>query len=894
MEGEDDLEAEKEEEEMLDLEVVEELHQVLGVELEMALCLLASTNGQVTQQLVEELSEGVNIRIFHLARGGISTHVEEVRRGDVAVFIGEEPFLHLEVQSPVNSGLRTVISNFTCRCCFQLDTFGMYTVRAVFRAQDPPKAENAAVILPNRTPRLKPFDGCASCGEVEKGSFSDIPYNGGGKGDGTMDKTEARNCTLSTKDKGRGKGKGKGKGKGGPKGNCKTSTRKQEHSRLSVTEAWIELLSSSPSYRLARALNAAMDSFIWGYGSVRTTLPDSTPDGLGNEHLNESATESERPDPSGIRWTRDLETALLNMVVAVEDDLRLTMGASNHVFGMMIRSMGTGSLEAMVNSLKDMLSKALDVQDATALGRLCANVLQFADMDEMGLGIGGLVPKPLIDAAKGVIRAKHDASDKRPLMLALEEVDVCLGGYMEYLGARFGPEDSELRSLERLKSATCELTLSCACHRSGGNFGEDSGKKKLEDCVWEAMQQVWTMACAGRMRLMVLGFNGVGAELSMGRLRWSFALPINGAASLQQQQQGTGLEQGARAREDSIRDHFGLAVSELQETLMGTVSLGSMLGYRIRQQTDGVRGKEELSEAAMLVNSLLSVGFGYLATREEATVIPLMDLYRAVIWLRPDGGGSEQDRGVGDVSNTHKRLKAKHKDIARILRSRERAAAVAEGRKGEVLSLRINTDIRLAVAKLREHHSDAWVGPALEDLWCFMSRGSNTEPPNVGPGRAQCTVGSGQKTEVIVQSKPEMALPSGDGGSSQVLGLGSFFCFELWLGEEMIAADFGNAVGGSFYVATRFYDNKYRRLQPGFILALVETEVLRSAGFSIWDLGGIDQSPMMAYKKTLSQTVERPLFLARFQESRACSRASSSLWAGVVIPEIKERHLLCV
>jgi hypothetical protein len=85
-------------------------------------------------------------------------------------------------------------------------------------------------------------------------------------------------------------------------------------------------------------------------------------------------------------------------------------------------------------------------------------------------------------------------------------------------------------------------------------------------------------------------------------------------------------------------------------------------------------------------------------------------------------------------------------------------------KESTALSLRLNTNIGLAVAKLRAHHKDdCWVGPALEEVWKLMAM---TSPPQL-------------------------------------------MVFELWLGEEMIAADFTHptctSFGSSVFVAVRLY-----------------------------------------------------------------------------------------
>merc|ERR1719240_778796 len=100
------------------------------------------------------------------------------------------------------------------------------------------------------------------------------------------------------------------------------------------------------------------------------------------------------------------------------------------------------------------------------------------------------------------------------------------------------------------------------------------------------------------------------------------------------------------------------------------------------------------------------------------------------------------------------------------------------------------------------------------------------------------------------------------------------FAFELWLHEvakdggeakapRLVAADFGHphTHGLAYYVTTRFFDREFRTLQPGFILAFAESECMRRAGVELWDLGGADKSPMMAYKPQVAIEMNRSEFL---------------------------------
>ena len=90
---------------------------------------------------------------------------------------------------------------------------------------------------------------------------------------------------------------------------------------------------------------------------------------------------------------------------------------------------------------------------------------------------------------------------------------------------------------------------------------------------------------------------------------------------------------------------------------------------------------------------------------------------------------------------------------AKRLRELSRVLRAAKKQGCATLSLRLNTDIDMAIDKLRAHHKDdCWVGAQLAEVWKMMTR---TTPPQL-------------------------------------------MVFELWLGQEMIAADFTHPIWTSF------------------------------------------------------------------------------------------------
>ena len=309
-------------------------------------------------------------------------------------------------------------------------------------------------------------------------------------------------------------------------------------------------------------------------------------------------------------------------------------------------------------------------------------------------------------------------------------------------------------------------------------------------------------------------------------------------------------------------------MQQLSETLvMDAISIGSVMGYTLNDNN--------VAESAAIIASLMEVGIAYV-TSESGKLMGLMPMERSLlvlndpansdreissrqtnnVWVDPSAATQSTINATAVTPITGTKvpfvippaLRKRSKDMLRVFRNNVK----------QPLSLRLNTNFDLAIQKLHEHHgSDCWVGLALQKVWkCMMQ----TSPPQL-------------------------------------------LIFELWYGEEMIAADFAHPVcnGRSVYVATRFNDRsaQYRNLMPGFMLALVVTKYLQEQGCCVWDLGTVNLCPLMRYKLDLTgEPLSRPV--AQYELMRAhhtnISNDSVSkmgnLAAGVLISEISNAHLL--
>lgn len=252
--------------------------------------------------------------------------------------------------------------------------------------------------------------------------------------------------------------------------------------------------------------------------------------------------------------------------------------------------------------------------------------------------------------------------------------------------------------------------------------------------------------------------------------------------------------------------------------IQDAINVESLVGYYIGRAADR-------TTACAIITSMLNSGLTYVLSHGSK----LMGLYpcsRSMLILSASVSGASavaSENGAYSFINlllpvVPPALTKRLKDMPRIFRNKIH----------KPLSLRLNTDLTVALSKLRLHHgADCWVGEDLEAVWRLMA---STSPPML-------------------------------------------MVFELWYGDDMIAADFAHPVcgGKSLYVATRFFDSDaaFKNLQPGFLLALAECAYLRRQGCHLWDLGGVNLCPLMRYKNDLTgKPYARPDALYVFRKVR--------------------------
>jgi len=91
--------------------------------------------------------------------------------------------------------------------------------------------------------------------------------------------------------------------------------------------------------------------------------------------------------------------------------------------------------------------------------------------------------------------------------------------------------------------------------------------------------------------------------------------------------------------------------------------------------------------------SILKSGCGYVSTT-KGNLIATLDLNRAVLIL--------------SKPIKHRRLKSKRKEVNRVLKNLL---------KNQSISFKINTNFKLTMDKLKEHHKQSWFGEKCEKLW---------------------------------------------------------------------------------------------------------------------------------------------------------------------------------
>mmetsp|Transcript_15358 Transcript_15358/g.27401 ORF Transcript_15358/g.27401 Transcript_15358/m.27401 type:complete len:855 (+) Transcript_15358:76-2640(+) len=495
------------------------------------------------------------------------------------------------------------------------------------------------------------------------------------------------------------------------------------------------------------------------------------------------------------QWTDELEEATIGLLAALDDHFSALQAA----FGRSpLGETMSSEIGPSKRRLEDSLQKALESHDPQAVGRVYGavrSVLQSQALCDMfGPMMGGMSTGPMEQSA------------------LYESV-------LMFEKARFAAASDAKRA--EVKSILSRLISAADAHIAMIQDERSSGDvvSKWRGGLRDTFVQMRDDPEAIIHPLPFQQLRGGGSSYIIGMMK-SMSDAFGGQSQSQGVQRSETIEAVSQLGPQAKFQEADDKVSRWAESLVDeSVSFGSLM------QPFELHDREPWVQTALAtLRSVLSLGFGYVTqctkeNREASSckMVLLLDRVRATLPLDAEDEFLEDKRRVDRL-----------KDVCRVVR--------AAKRKGQRLSLSVNTDFAGALRALKEHHADSWVGESLEAVWTKMA------------AEKQC------------------------------------FVFELWLHEaqgssaeppppRLIAADFGNphTNGKAYYVATRFFDRSVRTLQPGFILAFAEAMCLKRAGFSLWDLGGADHSPMMQYKPQVAIEMNRSDFLRRLREVRRSS-----------------------
>jgi hypothetical protein len=560
-------------------------------------------------------------------------------------------------------------------------------------------------------------------------------------------------------------------------------------------------------------------------------------------------------------WTDDFESSLLELLVYVNDELEVTIQSWRPMMALMMNSGMDNETTKMVDVIRRDIQSALTNthnNKAYAIGRLHQTLSQLLD------GGGNLLqlPNVFVRAANQFVEQKLKCSPREKLLELLQQ---SVKSAAEYVNDLDRSSSQYYRMMEFLRSLGIVSPETLAAFVAVEPTSADNALQKIPDSqILAAFKHLqpnpMEFMAAATFTPNSRAHSAVSAQylpvLPLGAIGWS---PHNNNTS-----NGVDVSGGVQSL-DAYADYY------CEVLLHDVIQIGSMLGTSLANHT--------VQQGAQLLMSLMNSGISYVGS--SGKVMGLLNIERSMLYI---AGGTAPwldvpksilvlpaPAPVQESKQSKKRaaeaaaaavtppftmpasLLKRLRDMPRIFRNKVDPA--------KKLSLRVNSNFDEALKKLRLHHgADCWVDEALELVWRHMAFG--VCPPQL-------------------------------------------MIFELWYGEDLVAADFGHPIfgnghssdevngissnfGRAIYIATRFFDRDsgaagdsttndayhVRGLMPGFMLALAECNVLRKLGCELWDLGGVDMCPLMAYKYDLTgEALQRPVALAGFRDIR--DRSSS-------------------
>jgi len=496
-------------------------------------------------------------------------------------------------------------------------------------------------------------------------------------------------------------------------------------------------------------------------------------------------------------WTEELEEATIGMLVAVDEQ-----------FESMAPQMLGGSMQSMLEPsrkrLEKYMAKALEEHDVLSLGRAESAIRQLVLMQSCLEMFG-----PMLRMGMGSATGPLQSSSFYQSVLAFER-------------ARYSAASDAKRAEV---SATIARIVAAADAHVAAIHGTNA-----QDFV-----NRWQGGLRAELELMVQDPRAVhpfpfqqlrgGGGGYISDMMASMAESFGGRSGQTVQRSETTEALSALSPYATVSEAMA-RIRRWDESLVDdAVQFGSPM------QPFKVHGRDPHVRTVMAaMQSVMSLGCGYVA-QGEAEDAALGDGSSTRIVVPLDRVKAALPLNSYQAFLRERRRRDRLKDVCRVLR--------AARRKGQRLSLTVNSDFAGTLKALKEHHADNWISPGLEAVWFKM------------------------------------------------IDEHQIFAFELWLHDaadkdgkspppRLIAADFGHphTFGKAYYVATRFFDRECRTLQPGFVLAFAEAECLRRSGFELWDLGGADASPMMQYKPQVAIEMSRSEYLLSLHDVRMENEAA--------------------
>jgi len=493
------------------------------------------------------------------------------------------------------------------------------------------------------------------------------------------------------------------------------------------------------------------------------------------------------------KWTDDLEEATMGMLVALDEQFAQlnTLFQRSVMMGDAIRS----TMDPPKRRIENYMAKAIEMHDTLALGRaeaavrglvLAQSMLEmFGPMLGGGLGAAPLIQTPFYQAVMVFEKARFSAASEAKQKEVKEVIARLITATDAHVAELYGGKEKDF--IARWQGGLREALVQM----------RDDPEAVIHPLPFQQLRGGGGGYMADMMASMVDTFGGQSGEVQ--RAETTEAMSTLRPQATFAQADGKMTRWTESLVDDSVM--FGSPMSPFElntaEPFMATV-LAS-------------------------IQCLLTLGFGYVTQgsddSESSKVCALLNRVRASLSLS----------GEEEFLRDHRR-RDRLKDVCRVVRSARK--------RGQRLSLSVNTDFQGALQALRQHHTDNWVGPSLQAVWERMVQEHQAFA-----------------FELWLHDAPASSSASAD-SSSPVKP------------PRLIAADFGHphTYGRAYYVATRFFDREFRTLQPGFILAFAEAACLKQAGFELWDLGGTDASPMMQYKPQVAIEMDRSDFLRRLRE----------------------------